>query len=187
MRILIIISLLIFLDSSANCQIIPSNDSIGQRDYKITHRYLRITARYKSGEAYFKSSTFRNTGVEEWTEYYRNGCIKERGKRLLHFEKVGVWEYYSPNCEVDSIVDYDKRFPISYYKALSIAKKEGCYKAFRKGRIEVYLIDNNGKTCWEFIRWNRTKYKAKSTTGEAILVDVNSGQISKLQSLLRLY
>lgn len=154
------------------------------KDYSITSRdresfdsanFSIIKRKYASGAKFIESYQNKLTKLEYWKEYYENGKLKEEGTMTNgNHNYVGVWKYFSPTGKLDSIIDYDKKYPISYYSALKIAEQKG----FKMPNMEVTLQIEGLSTFWQITRWTENETHT-GQTGEAILIDTKSGKVTK--------
>ena len=131
-----------------------------------------VRGKYISGSRHVEIIQDENTKLYYWKQFYPNGKLKEEGKMTknnrIYVEK---WKYYSENGQLDSIIDYDKKLKIPYFKALQIAKGNGYEMP-----MEVDLVKNEGKLSWEFTKW---KSENRSGKGDLFFVDTEKGKFTK--------
>jgi len=94
-------------------------------------------------------------------------------------EYIGIWEYYSENGDLDSIIDYDKKQTISYYQAVQIASENGFYIP----EIDICKSFEKGRAFWQVNRWIENE-DGSGRTAETILIDSSTGDVSKPEYIL---
>jgi antitoxin component YwqK of YwqJK toxin-antitoxin module len=162
------------LSSSENKNLNIDNTSL-EREYIDSANFHIIRGNYKSGSKYIEVYENKSTKLDNWKEYYENGQLKEVG--LMTYSNhilVGIWKYYSKNGKIDSIVDYDKKYPVSYFEALKIAEKKG----FKMPEIEVTLQVDNTTTFWQIARWTDNENHS-GQNAEVIFIDTKTGKVKK--------
>ncbi len=134
---------------------------------------------YVSGAKFLEVYQNHTTKLDYRKEFYENGQLKVEGSMInIDHTYIGVWKYFSSSGNLDSIVDYDKKYPISYPNALVIAEKEGfkipdliirlhCEKT--SGKIQLY---------WEATCWSEKEDKNGIIAAKTILIDVNTGKVT---------
>ena len=151
------------------------NDEFGRRNYIDSLNFSIVRGWFDNGNLFIEHITNLDTKIESSKEYYENGKLKQKGLMIYaNHNYIGLWKYYSENGELDSIVDYDKKQPISYYKALEIAEKKG----FVMPEIEVEKTYSKEKMFWQINRWTENKNES-GQTAEIILIDSQTGKVSK--------
>jgi antitoxin component YwqK of YwqJK toxin-antitoxin module len=150
------------------------NDSYGLRYYIDSKNYDIFNGFYNNGNTDVEFVRNKNLQVEEENWFYENGQLKECGARLYNDVKIGKWKYYSPTGQLDSLVDYDKKYKIPYSKAVEIAKTNG----FILPNCEFHFSAEKNKPYWTILRWTVDQDK-RGSTGEGIEIDAQSGKISK--------
>ena len=109
-----------------------------------------IRRKHKNGQLCIETMTDKKSKIDSWKEYYENGLKKEQGQMTTsNHHYIGKWEYFSENGELDSIVDYDAKQPVPYFKAITIAKENG----FDMPDMEVTKTYEDYKMYWEVSRW----------------------------------
>lgn len=147
----------------------------GDREYIDSANFYIIRGKYISGEKFIEVYENKLTKLDSRKEYYKNGQLKEEGIMInAHHNYVGVWKYYSIAGKLDSLIDYDKKYPISYFDALKIAAKKG----FKMPHIEVTVQVDSSKTFWQITRWKENESHS-GQTAEAILIDTKTGKVTK--------
>lgn len=147
----------------------------GDRQYLDSAHYSIIRGKYISGAKFIESYENNLTKLVSWKEYYENGQLKEQGimTASIHIH-VGTWNYYSSEGLLDSTIDYDKVYPISYFKALTIAEKKG----YKMPDIEVCLTTDSTHTFWQIARWTGNDDET-GETAEFILIHTKTGKVTK--------
>lgn len=150
-------------------------ETSGERVYRNGLRYDVIRGKYVTGEKFFVSYEDKRTKLNTWKEYYKNGHLKEEGVMTNgNHIYVGVWKYYAENGTLDSAVNYDNQYKISYFKAIEIAKQNG----YRMPGMNVTITFDKHKKYWQIVRWTENKNR-NGQTGEGILIDTESGSVTK--------
>jgi hypothetical protein len=147
----------------------------GDREYIDSANFSIIRGKYVSGAKFIEVYQNNLTKLDNWKEYYENGQLKEEGIMTnAHHNYVGIWKFYSPIGKLDSIIDYDKKYSISYFDALEIAEKKG----FKMPDMEVTLQVDSLNTFWQIARWTENE-NHNGQTAEAILIDTKTGKVIK--------
>lgn len=147
----------------------------GYREYLDSGNFHIIRGKYVSGNKFIDVYENKLTKLDNWKEYYENGQLKEEGIMTnAHHYYVGIWKYYSTKGKLDSTIDYNKKYPISYFDALKIAEKKG----FKMPDMEVTLQVDSLNTFWQIARWAENE-KHSEQTAEAILIDTKTGKVIK--------
>ncbi|MGV3611484.1 MAG: hypothetical protein ACO1N0_11070 [Fluviicola sp.] len=146
-----------------------------EREYMDSANFHIIRGNYASGNKFMEVYENRLTKLDNWKEYYENGQLKCQGVMTTgNHIYVGIWKYYSPSGKIDSIVDHDKKYPVSYSSALRIAAKKG----FKMPDMEVELQVDGSKTFWEVQRWTENENQ-DGQSAEIILINTRSGKVTK--------
>ncbi|HCS21541.1 MAG TPA: hypothetical protein DIW47_13440 [Bacteroidetes bacterium] len=145
----------------------------GDRQYLDSAHYHIIRGKYISGAKFIESYENKRIKLVSWKEYYENGHLKKQGTMTsaIHIP-IGIWTYYSSEGGVDSVVNYDRPYRVSYFKALKIAEKKG----FKMPDIEIKLKTDSTFIYWEIARWTMNESDA---TAEVILIDTETGKVTK--------
>lgn len=147
----------------------------GDREYIDSANFSIIRGKYISGAKFIDVYENKLTKLDHWKEYYENGQLKEEGIMTNgNHIYVGIWKYYSNSGKVDSIIDHDKKYPISYYSALRIAEKKG----FKMPNMEVTLQVDSLNIFWQVARWTENENHG-GQTAEVILIDTKTGKVTK--------
>lgn len=147
----------------------------GDREYIDSANFHIIRGKYISGAKFIEVYENKLTRLDNWKEYYENGQLKEEGIMTnANHIYAGVWKYYSNTGKTDSIIDYDKKYTISYFTALKIADKKG----FKMPDMEVTLKVDSVNTFWQIARWKENDNHS-GQTAEAILIDTKTGKVTK--------
>lgn len=132
---------------------------------------------YPNGGLRLKVSPNVHGSLDHWTEYYENGKIKEEGLMVkgFHFQ-VGTWTYYNSQGEVDSMINFDETYPVSYFDALKIAEEHG----YVGDDLEVSLVQDQNRIEWKVCRWVVNPSESGNIgIGEGVLINVESGKVRK--------
>ncbi|WP_130735468.1 hypothetical protein [Flavobacterium sp. J27] len=151
----------------------PKLVSNENRTSKDSLNFVVIHGKYISGSKHVAILQDKNTKLYHWKEFHPNGKLKEKG--LITKDNifcVGTWEYYNENGKIDSIVDFDKKIKVSYFKAIKIAHQNG----YKLPELEVDIEKIENKTYWQIRKWNMKNGSGNSTT---LLIDTESGKIRK--------
>lgn len=112
--------------------------------------------------------------LEEWKDYYENGNLKKKGLMTIgNHIYVGKWEYYSITGELDTIIDFDENYPISYFEAIEIAKENG----FVMPGIDIELTEEKSRVYWRINKWLTNELGFN--TAETILINTVTGSVTK--------
>lgn len=95
--------------------------------------------------------THKKKFYSEYSDFYSNGNLKERGKHYKHndsFFAVGIWEYYDIDGKLINTVDEDSKQKINYKQAFKIAKEnslypENVYVFYQLGYWYMYNVKGN--------------------------------------------
>jgi len=163
------IFLIAFLTQSVQLIGQDTLETSGDRQYYDSAHYSVVLGDYVTGERFLKCYMNRKTNLDSWTTYYKNGQLKEHGKMTnSNHIYVGKWEYYKDTGQLDSIVDYDKRYPISFFKAIEIAKT----KDFPT--MDVTETIYKDIAYWQFARWRQNK-EGHGRTANILLISKQTG------------
>jgi len=147
----------------------------GDREYIDSANFHIIRGKYISGAKFIDVYENKLTKLDNWKAYYENGKLKEEGIMTnANHIYLGVWKYYSNAGEIDSIIDYDKKYTISYFTALKIAEKKG----FKMPDMEVTLKVDSVNTFWQVAKWTENN-NYSGQTADAILIDTKTGTVTK--------
>jgi hypothetical protein len=66
------------------------------------------------------------THIEFWRGYNEKGILEEEGYMTSSSEtQIGIWKYYSKRTKkLDSLVDYDKQYKVSFCEFYTICQKQ---------------------------------------------------------------
>lgn len=163
------------ISSTHNYETTDTLRTSGDREYIDSANFHIIRGKYVSGNKFIEVYENKLTKLDNWKEYYENGQLKEEGIMTNgNHIYVGIWKYYSNTGKVDSIIDHNKKYPISYYSALSIAEKKG----FKMPDIEVTLQVDSLNTFWQIARWTENENKS-GQTAVGILIDTKTGKVTQ--------
>lgn len=150
-------------------------NEFGQRASFDSLHFSIIRRNHKNGKLYIEAITDKKSKIDSWNEYYENGLKKEQGQMITsNHHYIGKWEYFSENGDLDSIVDYDAKQPIHYFKAITIAKENG----FEMPDMEVNKTYEDDKMYWEVSKWTEME-SGGGQTAETILIDSETGKVTK--------
>lgn len=153
-------------------------DDLGERVYFDSLHFAVVRRRHNNGKLYIEAISDKRIKVDLWKEFYENGQLKEVGKMTTsNHHHIGEWKYYSYHGNLDSIVDYEKKFPISYYGAIEIARENG----FIMPDIEVQQTYSEGRMYWEIHRWSEIQ---GGRIAETIIIDSKTGKARKADNQL---
>lgn len=142
--------------------------------FHITRRY------YVSGKPYLINYSNKRTLLDSCRTFYENGVLKEEGLMTsLYHINVGTWKSYSRTGQIETSTDYDKLFPVSYFKALTIAASYG----YHNPDIDIALHTSGKRTAWEITRWKADEI-GRGRNGEQILIDTKTGKITRPAGVL---
>jgi hypothetical protein len=111
------------------------------------------------------------TNIDFDKEYHDNGQLKAVGfKTASNHTFIGRWKYYSDSGKLDSVVDYDKKYKVSFCDFYQIA--ENNRMTGKTSKINF----NPDKRVWRVEKWN---YEENSATG--IELQVDSMTIKKIE------
>lgn len=159
------------ISSNQNLKIV-SNEN---REWKDSLNFIVVRGKYISGSKHLEIIENKLNKLYNWKQFYPNGKVKEIG--LITKDNrfcVGKWEYYNENGKIDSIVDFDKKIRVSYFKAIKIASQNG----YELPELEVDIEKIETKTFWQIRKWNMKNGSGKSMT---LLIDTESGKIRKAE------
>lgn len=152
-----------------------TSSTSGERTYTDSAHFHIIRGKYVSGNRFIEVYQNTQTKLDHWKEFYENGQLKQEGMMTsVHNNYVGEWKYFSHTGQLDSVVDYDKKYPVSYFAALKIAEKNG----FKMPDIEVTLQVDNLNTYWQIARWKENENHG-GQTADAIHIDTKTGKVTK--------
>ena len=120
--------------------------------------------RNKEGE-YFEFITVFEKHYKIRKDFYPSGIIKERGKKNYPGDdfKIGIWEYFDEAGNLVKTEYMDKRYKLSYKKAM---RKVLRYYCFSKKDLMIEIMPGNDRLFWVF-----------SKNGKSKAVDMNTGKV----------
>ena len=125
----------------------------------------------KSGS--FVSISNELTNIDHWKEFHMNGQLKSIGFMTTSVHThIGEWKYYSASGKLDSIVDYDKKYKVSFCEFYQIAKEKGL-----TGKTSSISFDTERRK-WRIEKWN---YSEGSASAIAIELQVDSMKIEEIE------
>ena len=169
-----IITLLVILKVSLSA-FSQTDETAGDRKYYDSAHFYIIVGKYITGEKYLEWYGNKLNKLDSWKLFYKNGQLKEQGVMTnpSHIY-VGIWKYYSPAGKLDSVINYDKKTPISYFMAVNIAETKG----YKMPDMEVSETTYNNKSYWQVARWKENPAK-NGAMAETILIDKRRGEVVK--------
>ena len=157
------------ISSNQNPELV-SNEN---RQWKDSLNFIVVRGKYISGSKHVEIIEDKLTKLYNWKLFYPNGKLKEKG--LITKDNrfcVGKWEYYSDSGKKDSIIDFDRKIKVSYFKAIEIANKNG----YELPEIEIDLEKIGNRTYWQIRKWNMKNGSGNSVT---LLIDSRTGKSKK--------
>ena len=113
--------------------------------------YEIVVKEYLTGISIVRSIKNKITNIAYWNQYHDNGEIKWKGYTSGYIQRIGKWEYYSENGNLDSIANYAENRVIDYCEAREILEKE----EMDKDDLDYsYDYDNN---YWSIKNWTVDK------------------------------
>ena len=120
-----------------------------------------------------ESITNKSTSIESWKKYHENGKIKEFGfMTSSKHTKIGKWKYFSDSGKLDSIVNYDSKYRLSFCEFYKIV----CDKNLT-GKTSLIEF-NEQKRKWVIEKWT---YNKDSPTVNGIELEVDSMKITEFK------
>ena len=160
---------------------IRSKDTLrtsGDREFYDSAHYHITRGYYISGALFIIAYDNKVTKLSNRKEFYENGRLKEIGVLTMDSHiPVGTWKYYAETGKLDSVVDYNKKYPVSCMDAITIAKNRG----YDMASSDITLYGENGNTYWSITQWTINGHKGD---GDVILINTANGNIQKRKSQL---
>ena len=158
---------------------LPKKYKIGEVEYFDKEFFEKNKNRFNQVSITKDSIKIHQTHNEEWygdyitlykknysiiKRFYPNGTIMERGKTYYpgSFE-IGIWEYFDESGNLVKTEDMDKRYKLSYKKALCKVLR---YYCFSKKDLMIEIMPGNDRLFWVF-----------SKNGKSKAVDMNTGKV----------
>ena len=180
-KVIYIILFGLLIVSCTTNKYLPKKYKIGEVEYFDIEEFERIKDK-KYGSYYLnKEDTVEilKTKNKEWygdyvtlykknysiiKRFYPNGIIMERGKTYYPsgFE-IGIWEYFDEAGNLIKTEDMDKKYKLSYKKAM---RKVLRYYCFSKKDLMIEIMPGNDRLFWVF-----------SKNGKSKAVDMNTGKV----------
>jgi hypothetical protein len=130
---------------------------------------------YGDGKLLMESIEEKKLKQKYLKEFYENGQLKMEGTGITaNHNQIGTWNYYSSSGTLDSSVDYDKKYPISYFTALEIAKARNLFIP----EIDVGLDTSNDRKVWCINSLRK---------GQNIYIDVETGEVKPAPDILYIH
>lgn len=153
----------------------PKLVSNENREWKDSLNFIVVRGKYISGSKHVEMLEDKITKLYHWAQFHPNGKLKEKG--LITKDNrfcVGKWEYYNENGKIDSIIDFDKKIKVSYFKAIKIADENG----YHLPELEVDIEKIENRSYWQIRKWDIKYGSGNSIT---LLIDTESGNIRKAE------
>ena len=142
----------------------------GERKYYDSAHFTIVRGKYISGAKFIDVYENKQTGLDSWTEYYENGQLKEEGLMTnSNHIYVGNWNYYSSTGKLDSAVNYDEKYNISYFDAVEILTKAG----YKDQLADISLTTEDNITYWEITLSTKKVDKFQ----DAISINASTGKL----------
>lgn len=132
---------------------IDSQNEFGIRQTVDSLSYDIIRRWTMEGIPIIESVSNEYTNIDLWKDFYENGSLRKTGYMTTSNNTyIGTWKYYSKTGQLDSIVNYDKKYKISFcdfYKICEEKKLTGKSSLInfnskqRKWRIEKWIYEKD--------------------------------------------
>jgi antitoxin component YwqK of YwqJK toxin-antitoxin module len=140
--------------------------SIDSINYKIIRRWEN------DGTPILESISNKLINIDHWVEYYNNGKIQKIGYLTsTHHKRIGKWQYFSQSGELDSIVNYDIKYKVSFCEFYRISQEKGL-----TGENSYFDFDERSRK-WQIIKW---EYFEDSAIATGIQLQVDSLKINNI-------
>ena len=141
------------------------------REWKDSLGFIIVRGKYISGALQVEIIEEKQTKIYYWKQFYPNGQLKEVGS-MTKDEAIcfGNWTYFLEDGKIDTTIDYDKMFPITYSKALNIASSRG----FKMPDLDIDIVINGNKQYWQIRKWIMKNGDGISST---ILINTFDGSL----------
>ena len=128
---------------------------------------------YSNGKLMLFALTDTEKKITYQQEFYVNGQLRERGSLIAYTGfPIGPWEFYEPNGALKETIDHDAEHPVSYSRALQIARENGVDES----APDVSLIEMNGQSYWQVVQWTSRKGRSRA---EGVNIDARTGEVTK--------
>ncbi len=105
------------------------------------------------------------SSIDSWKAYYEDGKVKEFGfMTTSNHTKIGAWNYFSESGKIDSIINYDEKYKVSFCEFYKIAADKNL-----TGKTSIIEFDSE-KRKWIIEKWLYNK-DAPTATGIELQVD----------------
>jgi hypothetical protein len=159
----------LYIDELQSLAVRDNPEYLDSGNFRITREY------FPSGGKFLEIYQDHKSKLDLRNEYFENGRIKESGQMTSQSKiKVGIWKYYSQKGEVDSLVDHDSEYTVSYFDALAIAKR---YE-LTMPEIEISVTNQKQKRYWQIALWQENEDHVAQTS-KLILIDMGTGKVTK--------
>ena len=156
-------------DNGSGSRTLGNRESFDSSSFHIIRRY------YVSGHKFMESCEDSLTKLETWREWYESGQLKEEGQFACRSWPIGTWKFYASNGMLDSSIDYDKKYNISYFKALAIAGKRG----YRMPAANMEVVSEKQVTYWQFIQCPQDQGGNSSRKCDVLRVNTKTGKATE--------
>lgn len=113
------------------------------------------------------------TNIDYWKEFHENGQLEAVGFMTTSVHTyIGEWKYYSDSGKLDSIVDYNRKYKVSFCEFYQIAKDRGLI-----GKTSLINFDSEQRK-WRIEKWN---YGEESASAIGIELQVDSMKIEEIE------
>lgn len=156
------------------------NKTETQNEYGVRHTIdslnFSIIRRWKENGTPIMESLINNlTDIERWKQYHDNGNLMKAGFMTVgsHTE-IGIWRYYSIEGELESSVNYDELYSMSFCDFIEIAEGMGFYD---ETSDICFDIDKNE---WTIIQWTSfdNHSEGKGITVNSITKEITEETVS---------
>jgi hypothetical protein len=150
---------------------------------EITQTRIPLFVMIKAEMSMFNTLKIKASASNTGRNITRTDHLKEEGvMTAINHNCIGIWKFYSKTGKLDSVLDYDKKYRISYFKALEIAAK----KNLMLPDIEVTLEKKNATTVWRVLRWKESE-NHNGQASEGIDINAETGRVSKAPNIIITY
>lgn len=145
--------------------------SIDSSSYKILRRWT------SSGVPILESIINDSTAIMFRKEFYNNGILKSVGYKTINSQPIGIWKYYSPNKHLDSTINYDKIYLVSYCEFYNMCVIKGLTKTWWN------ISFDNQKRKWKLLNTHFTKLIPKGKANTNARVSILTGITLQVDSM----
>jgi hypothetical protein len=144
-----------------------ADDEAAGARYNIDSLQFSIVRQYDFNDKLVSESIANDiTDICSYKEYHENGSVKNAGYMTNdYFTPIGIWQYRSPAGEIDSTVNHDKKYKITFCEFYKIAEERGLTGSTSNFRFHA----STGK--WEINKWSYPKNKKPFYKGIELFVE----------------